>query len=539
VKRPAFLAGSAAALAAACAPAREVDTSRIGVALAGDPPTLNLLLGDDANVFDVGFLINSFLLRTDASGRLIPDLALEVPTLANGGISPDGRTLRYRLRTDARWHDGKPVTADDVVFSLRLPMRSDIDVADRSGYREIADARALSPHVVEVRLARAYAPAVQTLLATSANQPYPVLPRHLLGAARDVQHADFGSAPIGCGPYRLAAWQRGEGVRLERYDRYFRGTPPTRRIDCVVVPSNDALVAAWQDGAIDLAGLTGERDLADRLRARADADVRIYPRNTFAYLLFQHDRPALADPRVRRALVAAIDRRATMRKTFGPFFVDVVGDRLPGTVGFVPALPQQSYDPAQARRLLDDAGWTQRDDGRVRDGVPLELTLAADTSTFSQRLAVQVQEALGRCSVRATIRTYAGSVLNAPASQRGILRAGEFDLFIGSWNPGGVDDTSYLYRCDERPPNGENFGRICDPAVDRAAATVLGANDPVVRARDLARMQHALVERTHLAYLGFIAGGIVTRRGLLGVEPSRIVRSYWNCWEWRWDGTSR
>src|SRR4029077_18597585 len=110
MKRSQFVLLLAAGLVGSCS--RHIATrDRIRIALDADPTTLNLLLGDDPNTFDVGMVINSFLLRTNAHGDLIPALAAQVPTLDNGGISRDGRTLRYEIRPNARWHDGAPISA--------------------------------------------------------------------------------------------------------------------------------------------------------------------------------------------------------------------------------------------------------------------------------------------------------------------------------------------------------------------------------------------------------------------------------------------
>ncbi|HEY5257345.1 MAG TPA: ABC transporter substrate-binding protein [Candidatus Baltobacteraceae bacterium] len=504
-----------------CAPFA-TSRDRIRIALDGDPSTLNLLLGDDPNTFDVGLIINGFLLRTDERGNLIPDIAVRVPTLANGGIAPDGRTLRYELRRDALWHDGARVTAADVAFTLGLVSRPDVNVADRSGYNLITDVRVPSPYVVEVRLRESYSPGIATFLATAANQPYPIVPKHLLQNVLDINHASYNERPIGCGPYAVKAWRRGDVVDLERFDRYFRGIPPTKYLEMRTAPSNAALIGLWHDGQIDVAGLTGERELLEIFRKMPDANVDVYQRNTLEYLLFAHQRPALRDERVRQAIVAAIDRDRIMRDTLGPFYVPAEGDRLPGAFGYDPNLRQQPFDPSLARRMLDEVGR------------PAQLVLAHGTGNFESEIAVQIQAALAAVGVAVVLRQYPSALLTAPASEGGILAGGRFDLFVGGWNPGGIADTSYLYRCDTRPPAGENYSRICDPEVDAAARLELGAVDQALQRRGDVEMQRELIARTHVLYLGFVAGALATRRGLKGFKPSSIVRTYWNPWEWRW-----
>lgn len=496
------------------------DRDRIRIALDGDPATLNLLLGDDPNTFDVGLIINSFLLRTDAAGTLIPDLAVRVPSLNNGGISNDGRTVLYDLRPDAFWHDGVSVTADDVAFTFELVNRPDVNVADRSGYDRILAVRPLTRHRLEVKLRESYSPGVATFLCTAANQPYPVLPKHLLDGVRDVNHAPYNEHPVGCGPFSVKKWRRGESVLLERFDQYFRGKPPTRYLEMRPVPSRDSLVGLWHDRAIDVAGLTGERTLLAAFQHMARTRVEIYRRNTLQYLLMNHARSPLNEERTRQAICAAIDRERIMQAVLGAFYIPARGDRLPDAFGVDGTLQQQPYDPNLSRRLLA--------------GRSLELTLVSSTYPFAREAAVLLQASLADVGIHCSLKQLPMSTLAAPASDGGVLASGAFDLYVGDWNPGGIADTSYLYRCDTIPPDGENYSRICDSAVDSAAHEEITGVLASQQQQGDRQMQRALVAKHHILYLAFIAGALATRRGLAGFRPSSIVRTFWNPWEWRW-----
>ncbi|MBV8151572.1 MAG: hypothetical protein JOY59_08445, partial [Candidatus Eremiobacteraeota bacterium] len=116
-----------------------------------DPPGLNPLVFDNAEVTYLSPLVHGFLLRTDADGRLIPDLATEVPTVRNGGISRDGKTVTYHLRRGVQWQDGVPFDARDVVFSFHAALDPRTNVPDRTGFDHLSAVTEVDPYTVRVR----------------------------------------------------------------------------------------------------------------------------------------------------------------------------------------------------------------------------------------------------------------------------------------------------------------------------------------------------------------------------------------------------
>jgi len=168
-----------------------------------DPPGLNPLVTDNADLQDLVPLLHGFLLGVDARGSFTPDLVTAVPSVANGGLRDAGRTIRYHLRRGVRWHDGAPFDARDVLFSFRAAMDPRNNVPDRSGFDDIASVRAHGPYEVEIKLRRPYSPALATFFSYGANDPYAILPAHLLEHARELNDAPYNGHPIGLGPYRL------------------------------------------------------------------------------------------------------------------------------------------------------------------------------------------------------------------------------------------------------------------------------------------------------------------------------------------------
>jgi peptide/nickel transport system substrate-binding protein len=501
-----------------------------------DPPGLNPLVFDNAEVTYESPLIHGFLLTTDAEGRLAPDLALQVPALANGGISPDGRTITYRLRRGVRWQDGAPFDARDVVFTIHAVLNPANDVPDRTGFDHILDVRAPDKYTVRVRLKQPFSPFVASCLTLGANDPYPILPAHLLAGKHDLNRDPYNQKPIGLGPYALASWQRGSRLELVANPYYYRGPPGFKRVTISVVPDANSALALFKTGALDviLALTATGRSYLDAMRIVPGTYTILKPHNEFDFVIFNTARAPLDDVRVRRALVLGIDRNRIMHSLEGDLWAPGDGDRLPGQFAFDATLRQPRYDPAAAGRELDAAGWRLVDGIRVKSGRPLVLDAVSTTeSTANTRFDVLVQQDLKRLGVGTNLKAYAYNIVWASAAEGGINKTGRFNLEYSGWQPGSVDDHSYLFLCAKRPPNGDNFAGICDPVIEAAARKELDSPDPRRQAAGDRAITRRLVEQSDLLFLGFTRDGVGVRDEVTGVTPSITGMHLWNVWEWR------
>ncbi len=506
-----------------------------------DLPTLNPLLSNNWDLNILSELWHGFLLRTDARGQLVPDLATEVPTIANGGIARDGLAITYRLRTDARWHDGHPFTADDVVFSFRAVRNAKNNVVDRSGFDDIARAIALDAHTVRVTLAHRYTPAVATFFATGANAPYPILPAHLLATLPDLNRAAYNALPIGLGPYRVVRWDRGTRITLERDPHYFRGPAKIARIEIAAIPNPNTALTVFRSGGLDLfsiTGLSGSAQSYATAKAVPHTVARANDKFDFDYVEFNVARAPLSELAVRRAIVQGVDRERIMTILAGELHRAGGTDRAPGSFAYDPAIQEPPFDLAAAKRTLDAAGWRQNGTYRTRGGTTLALEIAAPAGfPFFESFGVQMQSALRALGIDASLHLYPQSLLESPMQDGGILTGGKFDLTLSYWSPGNVNDHSYLFRCDERPPKGQNLSRVCDPAIDRDAAIELEATDPAREAAADRRIMRRVIDRAYTLYFGFERAGSVWRDDLHGIAPTPLGRTFWNAATWTRKGS--
>ncbi len=503
-----------------------------------DPPTLDPLISDNAQVLDIALLLHGYLLRANGSGTLVPDLAVRVPTRANGGIRDGGLTIRYDLARGVRWHDGAPFDARDVVFSFGAAMNPRNDVPDRSGFDDVASVVARGPSIVDVHLRRPYSPAIATFFTTGANDAYPILPAHLLAHARDLNTDSYNAHPIGLGPYRLAAWEHGSRIVLEADPRFRGGAPRIRRVDFTIVPDANTALTLWQSGALDVfpvRGFAGNRAMLAGARSVRDVREDDTDHYQFDYLMFNVARGALRERAVREALVRGIDGERIERDVRGELHRPGDGDRLPGQFAYDPTIRQAPYDPRAAARLLDAAGWTVHDGVRRRGGVTLSLDIVGPAGlTGAERFDVELQAELTKLGIRSEIKSYQYNLLFLPAQEGGIYASGRFDIALYGWQPGEDADHSYLFRCDTRPPNGENYGRICDPVIDRAAAAELAAIDPSREASADRAMLRELDAQSDLLFLGFDREIVFRRADLHGLVPSVLGQYDWNAATWTW-----
>ncbi len=497
--------------------------------LAADPRNLNpLFLSPDAASVEqqAARLVFEPFIDLDARGRPVPVLLREIPTRTNGGVSADGRTIRYRLRAGVRWSDGVPVTARDVLFTLQAILDPRNPVRSHEGYDLIDRARAADPLTVIFHLKRAWAPAVLTYFSDGFSPQF-VLPEHVLDSQIPLTRAAFNAAPsVGDGPYRFVAWRRGESLRYAANARYWRGAPPIARLDVRTIPDPSTNLLLLRSGAIDW-NLLAPAQLAV-IRGDPAIRIRTVPTAVVAGLAFNTSRSPLDDVRVRRALAMSIDRDAISRKITLGFYpvTNVIQPRF--SWAFAPDVREPGYDPAAADRLFDRAGWRRGADGmRRRGGLALHLTyLQFPETATGVRIAAAVAAALHERGVDVTIKSVSNAQLFLPRT--GMLARGNFDVAYVPWTMGADPDDSAVLECGAP----SNYMRWCDPRVERLEHAALAATEQRRRKRLYAEIGRIVAQQVPVLYL-FNADYIYAYRiRLSGFEPNAFVPT-WNAFAWR------
>jgi ABC-type transport system substrate-binding protein len=472
---------------------RPLRPSTVTVGLYAMPAGIDPLRTADQYSADIEALLYDPLYDRTPQGTYAPDLA--VAWHAEDG----GRTYVYRLTRRARWSDGRPVSASDVVWSLDA-YRSAADLSPvRALLGDIADVTALAPDRVVVRL-RAPSPAWPAVLAG-----LPILPAPSAANARA-----RGQPPPTDGPYRLARWDATAGaVALTANPTYFRGAPHVAELVFRVFADPQDAFAALRRGTLQVAWLPAAY-LAPA-RALSALSVRVVPSPALDLIAFRVDRAPLAQAAVRHALTLATDRRAVARRLWGSLGVVPAAPWPPlFAVGRGPAVAPVPYDPARAAADLAAAGWRMGPDGvRHRQGKALRFTLLAPAGAprFLATMSMVVAS-WRRLGVGVTLIPVPLATLQAAAA------SGRFEALAAGLVWGAGVEAAALIAPPASAGGIENIAGYRDGRVDRLLASAPAGSLPA--GRSLA----ALIRRVQgdAPYLPLAAGAsvVVTSATLAG-----------------------
>ena len=236
-----------------------------------EPDSLNLMYAHSAASDAIVGLLFSFILRYDAQGNYIPDLATQVPTLRNGGISRDGKRIIVHLRKGVVWADGAPLTAADWLFTYNA-VRNPLNVVKTTyGWDDIASASAPDPYTIVIALKRPNV-AVLGILAIGG-AAYPPMPAHLLAKGGSLRQASFNESPLSSGPFVLERWNHGDSLTFVPNRRYFRGAPHLKEVVWKVVPDVNTLFNDFVTHEIDVYPTVNVNDIA-RLQSISGITVK-------------------------------------------------------------------------------------------------------------------------------------------------------------------------------------------------------------------------------------------------------------------------
>ncbi len=464
---------------------------RIGLQTA--PNTLDPLLASNTTESMIDRLVFDDLVSVDETGKKqVPILAKVVPTLANGGISSDGRTITYHLRTNVKWHDGVAFTSKDVKFSWQAILNRKNNVISQTGYNLVSSVDTPDAATVVFHMKQRFSPAVDTLFGESDN-PFNIVPEHILGPLANINTTEFNSSPIGTGPFKFKEWARGDHIMLVRNDDYFLGKPKLAQIVLKIVPDENTELNQLRTHDLDWQYEASPQQYKD-LKTLADIDPVLVDQNQYLRMQINTKHAPLDDVRVRQAIAFGMDRQKLVDTlTFGSAKV-ADQDHPPFMWAYAPSVTHYTHDVAKAKALLAAAGYAPGPDGMLaKNGQKLVLELVTNTTNATRRAAVvQLQSQLHDVGIGIDVKTYLGSLLFATMGQGGILQNGKYDLAITGWVAGIDPDQSSIYTCASQPPNGNNETHYCNPELDKAEALALASYDRPTRTRAYQQIESLL-----------------------------------------------
>ncbi|MDQ6767409.1 MAG: peptide ABC transporter substrate-binding protein [Candidatus Eremiobacteraeota bacterium] len=498
-----------------------------------EPTSLNPLLRLDAVSTDLDMFIHGFFFNLDDKANYVPELATEVPSQQNGGISKDGLTITYHLRHGVKWQDGPPFTSHDVIFTVNAVNNPKTNLQSREGWDHIASVEAVGPYEVRFHLKKIYAPALATFFCESGL--YPVLPAHLLEQYPDLNYVAYNSSPVGLGPFKFVKWVHGDHIELTANPTYWRGPPKLHRVIFKVIPKETTILVQLKTHELD-AWFRAPSNLYDQIKAlEPDYKVEVAPSYVYSHLDLSQKNPLLQDLRIRRAINYAIDKQTIIDKVTHGVHARSDAEVSKLSWAYNPNVMHYEYDPAKAKALLREAGWTAAADGiMTKNGERLTFNLSAVTGgATGEATEGLVQQQLKAVGIDARIKNYPAEIFFAPGQNGGILQTGKYDIGFFAWVAGADPDGDYsLYACDEFPPAGQNNLFWCDPKLSAALTAGRLTYDQAERKKAYAIAQSEIASQSVTIVLWFQRQIFVTSPHLKGFIPAPATTSNWNTWEW-------
>lgn len=498
------------------------------------------LVSEERDSAQVTQLMYSGLLRLGPKLDLVCDLCEEYT------VSEDRRTVTFRLRQNVQWHDGKPFTAADVVFTYQAILAPEYGgsqtgkLAALAGVQALLDERdavdrdvaagrvsltegtvrktaawkrwlegpgaqavtAVDAHTVAFRMAEPYAPLLAAMLL-------PISPAHT-------------REPVGTGPFKLAEFTKGKYVKLVRHDTYHLGKPYLDEVICKVVSPGEA-AAQLKAGALDYVPL-GFADTDGLEKAR----VAQWPSAGYQYLGLNLDRPLFADRRVRQALMHGINRQGLVDQLLKGHGSVVNTHAVSGQWALEGVeLNPYPYDPAKAAQLLAEAGWATLDaEGyRVRDGVRLQFVLTYPKGNpVREASAALIQRDLKAIGVKADleVREFADLI-------REVFGQRKADAWLLGWDVGVDPDPGPIFSPDNK------WGQVSGWVSPRSEELLKQGRQMLAPAdRKPVYAEWLKLVNEELPYLFLYAeneaGGLPGAR-VRGAAPD-VRGPLWNIWEW-------
>ena len=490
-----------------------------------EPNTLVRMFSNQASADDVTALLFEPMFRFDQHERPVPALATQFPTVANGLVSRDGLRVTFKLRPDALWSDGKPVTAEDVIFTWHAIVDGNNPVVRTSGFDKIKTIVADSPHQVTLVLKEPYGPAVYLF----SEGDFPPLPAHLLAGHKNLRNIPYNAAPVGDGPFVLRTWQHGSELVFAANPNYWRGRPRLDEVRIKIVPNTNTSIQLLQTHEVDVVdGIS--KPLVHLLANISGIKTYVTLVANYRHLDFNLRNPILADVAVRRAIARGIDYDRIIATVYAGYGERAATD-VPPFSWAANSLKPIPYDPAAAQRLLDADGWRPGPDGiREKAGRRLALTISsAAGNRAAESSETLIAQQLKMIGVELAVKNYAGALL---FDEHGPLYAGSYDM---AWivNTEGTDpDNLSEWGCDYTPPRGANTDFYCDPRVDALLRDAERAPDQAQRRRDYERAWRIMLDDVPAVIVYWDKSVTAANTDLRHFSPSPVITDFWNCWEW-------
>ncbi|MDD5439879.1 MAG: peptide-binding protein [Candidatus Omnitrophica bacterium] len=482
-----------------------------------DCRTLVPVLASDSASAEIISLVFNGLVKYDARLNLVGDLA-DSWTISEGGL-----VIIFHLKKNCRWQDGRPFTADDVVFTYERIIDPSVPTPYKGDFEKVESVKSLDPYTVEVRYREAFAPGL-------ASWGMPVMPRHLL-AGQDLLATKFGRNPVGTGPYLFKRWRTGERIDLVSNRDYFEHRPFIDRYIYRVIPDPSTMFLELETGSVDIMGLSSLQyaRLTDTARFLKKFQRIRYPSFGYVYMGYNLDNVFFKDIRVRQAINYAVDKNEIIDGVLFGLGTVSTGPFLRDSWAYNPVVQPPGFDPAKAGLLLTEAGWVDTDgDGwREKNGTRFEFTVVTNQGAGERlRAAEIIQRRLKEIGIKMHIRVVEWAVfLNEFIEKR------RFEAVILGWNLSRDPDCYDIWHSSKTKPGEFNFLGYKNAEVDALLEAGRRTFDQEERKKIYYRIHRLIYEDQPCLFLFAPDALVAVDRRFEGVSPAPVGIMY-NLIDW-------
>jgi peptide/nickel transport system substrate-binding protein len=386
------------------------------------------------------------MLNLNENDEMVPELLAEVPTLDNGGLSADAKTVTLKFNEGFKWHDGEPVTAEDFKFTWEFIMDPNTKAQSMVGWEHISSVEVPDKLTAVVHFDDPYPTFVEAVLLN------PVMPKHLLEGLEDPGSSDYARKPVGNGPFVFKEWIPGDRIVVEANPE----APLPAKLERIIfkfVPDLNTMIALLRVGDVDVAWDLTENNIAE-LQKMDSVGTVLVPGNAVERYYFNlrnpedlsQPHPIFADERVRKAIAMGMDRFTFVEKVLQGNAVVAVSE-MDNTPWFNEDLSPYAYDPEAAKALLEEAGWVDTDGDGIREKDGMRLSFKHSMTAGNQvRENAQIffQANVADIGVEMIIENHPPATLFGSCADNGVWGVSSFDMMGFSTKADGIDSPASL-----------------------------------------------------------------------------------------------
>jgi len=413
------------------------DRNTLVMIIESSPTNLDPRVGIDAQSERIDSLIFDDLLDRDEHLNV-------TPALAESWQIPDPLTYIFHIRLGVHFHDGHPLTSRDVKWTFDSLLQGKIRSTRAAAYRYVDHIEAPDETTVIFHLKEPFS----NLLWNLSDGSMGIVPYGSL--------SEITSQPIGSGPFRYVSAEPDKEVILERNDSYWGAKAHVQRLRFTVVPDPTTRALELRKGSADIASNALTSDTVLALQKEPNLEVEQSPGTILSYLAFNLRDPILRDVRVRQAIAYAIDRRPMIEYLWRNFAQPAASILPPQSWAYNPDVPKYDFAPEKANKILDDAGYPEK------DGVRFHLTMKTSTEESTRLLAAVLQQQLRAVGIVLDIRTFEFATFFADVT------SGAYQIYSLRWIGSNEDPDifEYAFHSDNFPPHGANRSYYVNPRID-------------------------------------------------------------------------